>query len=168
MPNDTYKQAIREAMASAKKSDPILETLQVYHDGLAETLWLVKNNEDLTLTLEDTTSQAFEAVGFQIKLPDTGAKGLQELTVQIDNVDRRVLAFVSAAKALDGAVKFKYRVYLASDTSAPQNDPPMDLSLIDISITELRVSAKAKFANILSSAFPKNIYTRRDFPGLGG
>lgn len=166
MPDDTYTAAVREALASGKKNDPILETIQVEHADLTEPLWLIKNNEDLTLTLEDDTEQLFEAVGFQLKLPDTGSKGLQELIVQIDNVNKRARDFVREAKAAGGPIKVYYRVYLASDLTAPQNDPPMKLTLVDISVKELRISAKAKFANTLSTAFPKRVYTREQFAGI--
>lgn len=166
MPNETYSEAIKEAMASGKMDDVVLSTLHVHHDSLSEELWLVRNNEDLTLTLEDDSTQLFEAVGFQVQLPETGTKGLQELSVQIDNVNQRALDFVSEAKAAGGPIRVDYRVYLASDLTQPQNDPPMKLTLVDVVARELRINATAKFANVLNNTCPKLIYTLARFTSL--
>lgn len=144
-----------------------LKTRRVIDSGI-EPYYLVQATEDYDLPLElgaDTTT--FEAVGFSFKLPGQNDQGLQELSIEIDNVDRRIGDFIRAVSKYDAPVIVRYRPYLSSDLSEPQLDPPLELILSDVSVTETKVTGRATFADIINLDFLNQIYTRRRFPSLG-
>lgn len=163
-----YTDAIKEAFASAPSDDVVLDTLEISHPDLAQTLYLVKNREDLTLSLEDSSSHLFEGVGFRLALPPAGDNGLQDLSLTIDNVDRRITDLVRAIKASKVPAEVKYRPYLSSDLFHPQVDVPLVLYLRNVSLTAFEAQGRASFADVLNRRFPRENYTRERFPSLGG
>lgn len=165
--NTSLSEAIKEAYAVSPSNVAILETLEISHPSIGGTIYLVKNREDLTLTLENDTEQLFQAVPFRIALPASGDNGVQSLTIAIDNVDRRVSDFLNTAKNYRDPVVLKYRTYLSTDYTTPQNDPPLILYLTDVIVTLFEVSGKANFADILNKTFPNQLYTRARFPSIG-
>lgn len=159
---------MREAYACAPSNEVILETIQITHESIVGSIYLVRNRTDVVLTLETSEVVTFEGAGFRLAKPQSGENGLQELSIGVDNVDRRVSDFFKQAKNFQTPVECTYRPYLASDTSHPQMDPPLVLYLSDARVTLFEVTAKATFADLLNRKFPNKNYTRAGFPSLGG
>ena len=136
-------------------------------DGTGASLYLIQDRTGRTLTLEDATTHDFEPVGFRFNLPSVGANGIQELTVSIDNVDRRITDFVNIVKGSNVPVTLRYRPYLSNDNTQPQINPPLTLFMRDMVISAYEVSGRATFADIINRKFPSEIYTRKRFPSLG-
>ncbi len=168
MPSSALSDAIKEAYACAPSNVVVLETIQLTHASIAEDIFLVRNKEDLTLTLEDASTQLFEGAGFRLSLPQSGDSGLQELSIGVDNVDRRISDFFNEAKNFQTPVECIYRPYLSNDLTQPQMDPPLVLYLSDVQITVFEVTAKASFADLINKKFPSESYIRSRFPSLGG
>ena len=167
MPNAALTEALREAYALAPTEIVILNTLQISHPALASDLFLVQDIVPNDFTLEDLSVETFEPVGFRFALPVIGANGLQELTLSIDNTDRRITDFVNTIKGQTGTTEVKYRPYLSNDLTTPQLSPPLLLFLKEISITAIEIQGRATFADIINKRFPNEWYTRERFPSLG-
>lgn len=166
MPNAALTSAIKEAYASAPSNVVVLDTIQVSHPSLGSSLWLVRNLANITATLETAAEQEFTACGFRMALPSTGDRGLQELTIEIDNVNRVASDFIASVKNSTDPVTITYRPYLSTDLSTPQMDPPLVLYLSDVVITAYSVQGRASFANLLNRQFPNERYLKRRFPSL--
>lgn len=165
--NESLSQAIKEAYAVSNVTQVILETIELRHEKLPAPIRLINQRQGLQLTLETGESSFFEAVGFSFTLPAAGENGRQDLQITIDNVDKRISAFINQAKEFFEPVEIIYRPYLSTDLTTPQMNPPLVLTLQDVSITQFQVQAKATFADILNQKFPKEYYTRKRFPSLG-
>ena len=165
MPSSSLTAAIEEAYATAKSDVIYLDTLEISNSA-TETLYLVRDRVDHTLRLETGEQKLFVATGFRFVLPAAGENGIQELSIAVDNVDRRPSDFVQAVLASQNLVQVKYRPYLASDPETPQMNPPLILFLTDIVISPYEVTGKATFADILNRKFLSENYTRRRFPAL--
>lgn len=165
--NNSLSKAIKEAYAVAPATEVIIETLELSHPKLEETLYIVKQREGITATLENGESVYFEPVGFTFSLPAAGENGRQDMQISIDNVDRRISDFIDKAKLFFSPVKVVFRPYLNTDLTAPQMNPPLVLALQDVSVTTQVVAARATFADILNQKFPKEYYLRSRFPSLG-
>ena len=164
----SWSDAMKEAYASAPKGVVIYETLQVSHPNVSPDFYLVNQREDISLPLvEGGDPILFKASGFQFQLPPTGENGTQDLRISIDNVDRQITDFVAQVVGSNSPVQITYRPYLSSDLTKPQLDPPLELNLRDIKITNLNVSGRASYADILNMPFPNEYYTRTRFPSLG-
>lgn len=164
----SWTAAMKEAYASAPKGVVIYETLQIHHDNVSEDYYLINQRESVELPLaEGETPVIFKASGFGFTLPPTGENGTQDLQISIDNVDREITEFIKQVVGSNSPVQVTYRPYLSNDLTRPQLDPPLQLNLRDIKITNLNVSGRASYADILNMPFPNEYYTRTRFPSLG-
>lgn len=174
MPDSTLSQAIKEAYASAPSSSIIYHTLEIYHPSFTVPIRVVRDTANLTATLEATAprdaSTAVEFVGYQFDFspPEISTSGVPQCTVEIDNVSREILAQIEAA--VNGGsqelITICYRAFLSDDLSGPENDPPLTLTVSDITANVFRISATAGFPNLANKRFPALDYTSEVFPGL--
>lgn len=172
MPDSVLKQAIKEAYAAAPASVAIYHTLEIRHASFVTPIRVVRDLADLTATLEATapidpsTAVLFLGYAFDLVPPDVSAGGTPQLAIEIDNVSRDILAAIEGAMATTDLLEVTYRAYLSSDLTGPQNDPPISLSIFQISATPLRIRALAGFQDIVNKRFPSVEYTAETFPGL--
>lgn len=163
-----YTDAIKEAFATANSKVAILETIEVSHPAIPSgSLYLVKDWQDLTFTLETGIQQLFTAAGFEIQMPARSEQGIQDLTILIDNTDLQVSDFIKETLNFPNEpVTIKYRPYMSNDLTTPQMDPPLVLYLSGARISAKSVSATATFADIINKTFPNELYTKERFPAL--
>lgn len=172
--NTTLSEAIKDAYASVPNNKTVLDTLSIINPVTNEIIYLANDADDHILTLESGETVLFEKSAFSFKLPNAGSSGRQDLSLQMDNNDRRILDFIIGATE-NAIVNSKvmppcecvYRPYLLPDTSAPQMDPPLTLTLKGGQVKDGVISAKATFADVLNTGFPDANYTRERFPNLG-
>lgn len=165
MPSSVLSQAIREAYASAQSDAFYLDTLEVAHPGIA-TMYLVADRVDHFLKLETGHVFQFMPCGFRFTLPATGENGIQELSLAIDNVERKPSDFIKQIVNSPDSTTVTYRPYISTDLDNPAMNPPLILFLSDIIVTPVEVTARASFADVLNRSFLSKSYTRRAFPGL--
>lgn len=172
MSDSSLQDAIKEAYASAPSDEVILFTIEMRHPKFTEPLRVVRDNQNLTARLEEDApvnggeAVLFVAYPFDIKPPDTDEYGKPELTITIDNVGREILTYVEQAVKTRDVIEVTYRLYLASDLSGPQNNPPMTMQVTSISATPQSITIVASFADLSNKAFPKQMYTLEQFPSL--
>lgn len=156
---------MREAYATARTDVVYLDTLEINHPSQT-SIYIVRDRVDHDLTIAPGVVKTFTACGFQFSLPAAGENGLQELSLAVDNIDRRPSDFVNAVRESLEPVQVIYRPYLSNDPTTPQLNPPLKLFLTDVAITAVSVTGKATFADILNRTFLGELYTRRRFPAL--
>ncbi len=115
-----------------------------------------------------TNSVSYEPVGFKFKLPSITGNGVQDLSLEFSNVDRRVNDFIETVEASLDPVTVTHRVYLSGGdfNSVPESDPPLQLTLSDIEISAFKVRARASFVNIVNKQYPTEYYDRERFPSI--
>jgi len=165
--NAALSDAIKEAFAIAPAGTVILDTLEIRQPGVQGPIFLVKARRPITAFDENGDEWTFEPSGFQFTLPPSTEEGFQSLNIAIDNVGRRVIDFIEAAKSERVAIEIVYRPYLSTDLSAPQMIPPLVLYLKDVQVTTFQVTGRATFMDIVNKKFPALLYNRVQFPTLG-
>ena len=169
MPNASLEDALKEVYAMAPTDRVPLATIQLSHPSLVDSIFMVQDRVAHDFTLEDDSVETFEPVPFRFIPPSAGENGLQELTLAIDNVDRRVSDFIDGITGGGNQpVEVTYRPYLADDPATVQLNPPLLLFLTDVEINAFEVKGRATFTNIVNMKFPTEYYERARFPGLGG
>lgn len=172
MPDSTLSQAIREAYAAAPADVIIYHTLEINHPAFSHPIRVVRDTAVLTATLEAAAphnpGQAVTFVGFRFDIvpPEVGPTAIPQCVIEIDNVDRSILAQVEAAMTTTSLITCIYRQFISSDLSAPQNNPPLTLTLFSISANVFRIKAAAGFDDLQNRRFPGVEYTSEVFPGL--
>lgn len=115
-----------------------------------------------------TNSVTYEPVGFKFKLPSITGNGVQDMSLEFSNVDRRVNDFIDSVEASLDPVIVTHRVYLSGGdlNSLAENSPPLQLTLSDIEISAFSVRARASFLNIVNKHYPTEYYDRDRFPSI--
>ena len=174
MPDSTLSQAIKEAYASAPSGVIIYHTLELRHPAFTSPIRVVRDYVDLTATLEATApveagaAVLFVRFAFEFTKPEVSAQGVPQITIEMDNVDRAIVANVEAALTTTDLVQCTYREYISTDLSGPQNNPPLHMTIMSISADVFRVKATAGFPDLMNRRFPSTAYDAEVFPGLPG
>ena len=172
MPDVTLSEAIKEAYASAPSNEVIHHTLEIWHPNFSVPIYVVRDFGDLTATIEAgaarNAGQAVTFVGFAFDIvpPEVDLGGVPQCVIEIDNVSREILANIEAAMNSTQTITVIYRAYLSSDKSAPENDPPLELTIHSITADPFKVRAVAGFGSLANLKFPRQEYSAEVFPGL--
>jgi len=178
MPDVTLEQALKEAYASAPSDVVILHTLEFRHPNfvdefnLPSAIRVVLDHSDHLLTLESDAplnagqTVTFVKFAFDFTLPEVRSSATPEIMISMDNVSRDIEDNLALAVASPYKVEVTYRPYLSTDTSAPQMDPPLTLTLVHVEADDFKVTARASYGDAANKAFPSELYTSTRFPGL--
>lgn len=166
MPDSTLSQAIKEAYASAPADVVTYDTIELSHPAFTQPIYVVNDWADLTATLETGAPVTFIRFAFRLVRPEVTPTGVPQLTLEIDNVSRDILVNVQAAMASTDKVTLRYRQYLSTDLSGPQNDPPLEMTITSIRADVFKVTATAGFGDVNNKRFPNREYTAEEWPGL--
>lgn len=172
MVDTTLSQAIKEAYASAPSNVVIHHTLELRHPAFTSPIRVVRDHADLIATLEDTApanpgeTVTFVRFAFDFTKPEISTNGVPQISIEMDNVSRAIVANIEAALTSMDLVQATYREYLSTDLSAPQNDPPIHMTIMSITADVFRVKAVAGFPDLINRRFPTTEYDSETFPGL--
>jgi hypothetical protein len=172
MPDTTLSQALKEAYAAAPTNEIAYHTLEIYHPAFTAPIRVVRDYVDLNATLEASAPRnpsslvTFVGYGFDIVPPEVSPTGVPTCTITIDNVARDIVENLELAMASMQSISVIYRLYLSSDLSQPQNNPPMTLTIINITADVFKVTATASFGDLVNKKFPSVLYDLTTFPGL--
>jgi hypothetical protein len=172
MPDTTLSQALKEAYASAPVNVVIYHTLELWHPAFSAPIRVVRDHAALTATLEATAPRdpgaavLFAAFAFNFTKPEVSPNGVPQVTIEIDNVDRVIVANIEAAMGTTDLVQVIYREFLSSDLTAPQNDPPLVLTVMSVTADVFKVTATAGFPDLANRRFPTLEYDAQTFAGL--
>lgn len=173
MPDDTLSLAIKEAYASAPSNLVIHHTLEIWHPNFTTPIRVVRDHVDLTAKLESSAPRnagqyvTFVGFAFDVVPPEVTHTAVPQCVIEIDNVDREILAQIDQAVQTAEQITVIYRAYLSDAVlDGPENDPPMELTMISVSATPFRIRATAGFPDLVNLRFPKLDYDLETFPGL--
>ncbi|MFI3241766.1 MAG: DUF1833 family protein [Alphaproteobacteria bacterium] len=178
MADETLSEALKEAYASAPSDVILLHTLELRHpafvddDGNETAIRVVRDHVDHVCTLEDSASLnpgeavEFVAMAFDLSLPTVNTSPTPEITVTIDNVSTEIIAYLDKAIETQDMIELTYRPYLSNDLTEPQMNPPITLTISEINVDILKITATASMMDIGNLSFPSENYTVAKYPAL--
>lgn len=188
MPDPTLSEALEEAYASAPSDTALLHTLSFWYDGLVDgvtpTEIYVYQGFDGDRTspegvpLKDFRLEAgarysggavveFIAVPFDLTMPRVESTALAKGQLVIDGVGREIADALLAAVALGRSITITYRAYLEGlEDDGPQNDPPLQFSLGNVSINATQVRGDITPVSVGGKRFPGDAYRPSRFPAI--
>lgn len=162
-------QALQEVYAGSSSSRYV-ETLELAHSTWSRSFFIHNDTTQKDWTFKLIASSApivFEGLPFRVQLPSSDAGMLQDLTIAIANPGARMMtALDQAIKKPREPIKVLYRVYLDTPNSIPENNPPLQLSITNLSVDMNMVTATAERFDVLNRPFPTIRYRAEEFPGL--
>ncbi len=178
MPDTSLSLAMKEAYASAPTNELAVATLEFIHPsfvdekGAQTAIRVVCDHVNLIAKLElgaplNAGQQVtFIAFNFDFQLPNVEAVATPEFTITLDNVTREIEENLALASSSPHAIKAIYRIYLLSDLTQPQNNPPWTFDVKACEADDFQVHCRASFGDASNVPFPGLDYTPDQFPGL--
>ena len=164
--DSALSEALAEAYAAAPANVVIYHTLEISHPAFTQPIYVVLDFTDLVANLETGQEVTFIRSSFDLVKPEVSASGVPQCTVEFDNVSRDILDNVQLAMGQTDPITITYREYLSGMLDAPQNNPPLTMTLSNIKADVFRVRATAGFGDLNNRRFPNEEYTLERFPGL--
>lgn len=153
-------EALKEQRASSGE-DVILHTLTFIHSTWSSPLHMVRDYQDFPAQLESGGEAViFKAFSFSISGPDKSDNGTQSLKISVDTVNQEIIDLLELA-VLDVnnvPIEVTYRVYLASDPTVPQIDPPLKLWLKKVKVNNSTMTGQAELVSLINRKFPNVVY----------
>lgn len=173
MPDPALSAALREAYASAPVDLIVYHTLEIWHPAFSVPIRVVRDTDNLEARIELGAARdagalvSFLAFAFNIVPPDQTTTGVPRCIIEIDNVSRDIFAQIDLAVTQPYPITVIYRSYLSDALGVgPENIPPLEMSLLTVTATAMRITATAGFPDLLNTRFPKRDYDLERFPGL--
>lgn len=176
--SDLMSQALAEAYAANPVDELVLDTLEFHHPAFLDdfgnptAVRVVCANEEWQLGLEDSAPLnagemvTFYPVPFEFTAPSFEEGSVPTLPFSIANVSQEITKHLELAIVQTTPIKVYFRNYLSSDTSAPQIDPVIVMTLTSAEVGSLRVTGTATLSDVHNWPFPAQKYTPQRFPGL--
>lgn len=142
----------------------IIFTTLEFKDGVNQ-FFLVEGYDDLTAVLEDGSTCTFEAYPMQMALPARNADGTQDLQIAVCNIAGIVSSHLRAMLEENRTGLVTVRVYTEYDLSAPA-ERPFTLTVKGGNWTPVQADIVAGYMNILDTAWPRKLFTPKEYPGL--
>lgn len=175
-----FSAAYAEAIAIAPIARVMLPTYELRHPSFVDpvtgalyAIRIVNDHADLTATLEATApvnpgaAVLFTALPVEVSGPDESDSGsTPAITFAIDGVSQLLVQQLDYALATLIPVTVTERIYASDDLSAPAITPVLTMTLRDVLVTDMRVTAKAVFYDPSNRGFPRQEYTTPLYPGI--
>ena len=159
--------ALQRVYANPTAKDHFIETLEIAHPVWPAEFFITNWPEAFDGGIESGGTASFLSVPFQVVTPKRNTQGRQDMSVAIDNVGRVVMdALEEAIEDPTSPIDITWRVYLFSDLTQPQNNPPLKLTMTDVEVNNKQLVATASRADILNRPFPSEVYRTDQWPGL--
>lgn len=157
-------QIYREALASGGK-EAFVRTLELTCPAWDSSVLICNGFKDRICCTEDGRLLTFEAANIGIALASKNNKGNQALAFGVDNTTGRVQALADQALDANARVTATYRVYLASDLSAPC-EKPYRMSVDSDSFEQNQATMQCGFFDLIGTAWPRALYSTNFTPCL--
>jgi hypothetical protein len=173
-----FSEALKEVYASNPVGEVVLETLEFIHpafiddNGNPDSVRVVCDGQDLFATLEPSAPMRpnqtvqFSAFAFDVTLPGFEEGQTPVMTITIDNVGRELTRELEAATQSLQPILVVHRIYLLTDLSGPQMDPPIQMTVQKATVDVNKVLFTCTLDDVTNVPFPRRLYTPDDFPGL--
>ena len=143
----------------------IIDTIELACPAWAESLYIVKGFEDMTLGLDGVVYKTFMAAPISIALPKKSNQGNQTLNFAIDNVTGQAQRLIDTAMEAGARITLTFRRYLNTDLSEP-SEKPFYAVVLGGNVTGTTVQIEAGFVDCLNYAWPRELYTSGFAPAL--
>jgi len=153
----TLSATAAQAIFSQETSEEFIMLLQITQDELLGDIFLVGYRENIT-----HNSNEYLAAGFKIVLPQERDDRPPEVTLEVDNVDRRIVEGVRVATV---APTITLTVVLLS-TPETIEAGPFDFTLRSVEWDSLTVRGRLVYEAILDEPYPAGTFSPTEFPAL--
>ena len=152
---------------TGKKRNVVIEAIEFLHEETGFNEMFCKYNQDLNLTLEDSTQKLFKKSNFVVKLPQYDENGNLDITISFSNVGFKYMrAIEDIMTKYTSKLIVKYRFYVENSLDYPQLQAPFLFSISAINIEKRTVTFNGSLLLSIQKKVPAINYTVENFRGL--
>lgn len=148
--------AAKQAIFAQQTNETFLMLLTISHTDIT-TIRAVNNQEDIT-----SNGDLYQAFPFRFTLPSEDEDILPQVTLQIDNVSKLLVAGV---RSVASKLNVQLDVILA-DTPDTIEMGPLSFKMIQVNYDADLLTGTCNFHDILNQPYPAGSYVPPDYPGL--
>lgn len=156
---------IQNVYASAPVDQVFIPTIDIHSNAFSQNIRLAWGFDDIEVTLAGNEKATFIGSGIDVSLPPRNTRGTQDLQFAVENISGEAAKAVDAALSAEAEVNLTFRVYLASDLSAPA-EKPLNMLVVGASFGDTMAQFSCSFRDILNRQWLRNFYDSGNFPGL--
>ncbi len=140
------------------------DTVELQHPRFRKTWYFVQDTKSHVWRATSDQLVTFEPFPFSIQKPPTGGNH-QDIIFSFSNINRiGVIELEKAAKDIRTPIKLTYRVF--TDDAVDPQIMPLELNLVDISVTAEAIAAVASRVNLFQRSVPSRVFEPWIFKGL--
>lgn len=172
-------QAYAEAMAAAPITRVMVSTYEFNHplfidkNGAVEAIRIVNEYTDMSFTLEAAAPMnpgafvLFTAVPCRVSGLNEGDGGeAQGVSLEVDGASGEIAAQLDRALNSAVPVTMMERIYASDDTSGPAQLPILPMTLRNVIVGDVTITANPTFFDPSNNSFPRTEYSKAAYPGL--
>lgn len=145
----------------------VFSTLEFKHPALPDGyLRYVRDNVDLTATLETGETVTFTAGQFEFELPSKNSTGQEALKVAAPNVDLTLTRAIEATKRHEPIIPIECIFREFDEYLSQPRNKPIKLTVTGISINTATISLSCTWKDLTNRRFMRRIYTTETHQGL--
>ena len=154
------------AQVYAQGGDVILRTVEINSTAWdAESIVLVRDYQDHTITTEDDRQLLARASGMAVSLHKRDTSGAQDITIALDGVRPEATRLMRQAQTAQAQIDVTFRAYLYSDLTEPAEQPYFMKSRRFSAQTD-HIEVIAGLFDLIDMRWPRMLYDSNTAPGL--
>jgi hypothetical protein len=169
----SYTEALLEAAHVAPTSAAVLETFELWHESLAEPIYLVSNTEDFVATKEADAdrdaglSVTYIAAPMQLEPQEENDQAAAPtVSLVLANISDIAASALRDARGSNTPWVLIERVYLSDDTSGPAQLPPLSLLVESVVLTGETLAMTLGYGDPANVSVPTLRFRRVEYPTL--
>ena len=159
----TLSSVALEAIFSQETDEAFVPLVLINHPSMSEPLRVAGSREAVTTNDSLGNNVRYEAYPFSIMLPNDHDDRPPEVSISIDNVDRRIVD--SIRTAIDGAPSVTMSIVLESSPTTLEAGP-FEFTVRSVEWNRLTVKGVISYEAILDEPYPAGTFNPVEFPGL--
>lgn len=169
----TLSEALQEAAAIAPITRRMLYAYELWHPSLAEPIYFVNDNADLSAFIESTaernasTEVSFLSCPLRVARPEEGDQPeAPKLSLSRPDLAGVIKPLFDASRGSTVPWVLIERIYASDELSAPAMLPPLQVEITSVDIVGSQVQMSATFDDDGTLAVPAITFRRSEYPGL--
>ena len=159
----TLSQIATEALYSQETSESFVPLVLIHHPMMSEPIRVAGSRDSVRSNDQFGSNVEYVAYPFSITLPDETEDRPPEVSIVIDNIDKRIVDNVRLIS--DGAPNVVLTIVLASSPTTVEAGP-FNFTLRSVEWNRLTVRGVISYESILDEPYPAGTFNPVEFPGL--
>ena len=152
-----------QALYAQETDEVFVPLVLINHPSMDEPVRVAGSRHDVVTNDELANNVTYQSYPFTIQLPDESDDRPPEVSLVIDNIDKRIVD--SVRTAIDGSPTVTLTVVLESSPTTIEAGP-FSFTVRNVEWNRLTVKGVISYESVLDEPYPAGTFNPVEFPGL--